>query len=100
MICSLVLEFQFSKSLLVSVPRYSPSTDRLQGCNPEYVVSTNRYDIFEDFGPDFSMVTTPLSFVLFSAWPVAIGTVSLFYSGECLGLPSLSVGAYLTSLQS
>ncbi|KAI0271189.1 pheromone A receptor-domain-containing protein [Russula aff. rugulosa BPL654] len=45
----------------------------------EYVVSANRYDIFEDFGPDMSMVLTPLTFVLFSAWPVAIGTVSLFY---------------------
>jgi len=45
----------------------------------EYVVSGNRYDIFEDFGPNFSMVITPLTFVLFSAWPVAIGTVSLYY---------------------
>jgi hypothetical protein len=90
MICLLVSEFQFSRSLLVSVPRYSLSTGYLQGCNAEYVVSANRYDIFEDFGPDFSMVNTPLTFVLFSAWPVAIGTVSLFYCGECLGLPSPS----------
>jgi pheromone a factor receptor len=36
------------------------------------------------------MVITPLTFVLFSAWPVAIGTVSLFYCGECLGIPSPS----------
>jgi hypothetical protein len=63
--------------------------------DPEYVVSANRYNIFEDFGPDFSMVLTPLTFILFSAWPVAIGTVSLFYCGECLGLPS--PGSYLTS---
>jgi pheromone a factor receptor len=46
----------------------------------EYVVSANRYDIYEDFGPAVSMVITPLTFVLFSAWPVAIGTISLFYS--------------------
>jgi len=34
-----------------------------------------------------SMVLTPLTFVLFSAWPVAIGTVSLFYCGKCPGFP-------------
>ncbi|KAF8468710.1 pheromone receptor [Russula ochroleuca] len=45
----------------------------------QYVVSTNRYDIFEDFGPVFAIVVTPLSFILFYAWPVVIGTVSLFY---------------------
>ncbi|KAI0271185.1 pheromone A receptor-domain-containing protein [Russula aff. rugulosa BPL654] len=45
----------------------------------EYVVSGNRYDIFEDYGPSFAMWRTQLSIVLFSAWPVAIGTVSLFY---------------------
>ena len=42
----------------------------------------NRYNIFEDFGPRTSVVTTPLTYVFFSAWPVAIGTVSLFYCGE------------------
>ena len=72
----------------MSVPRYLPSTGHLQGCNPEYVVSANRYNIFEDFGPSFSMVITPPTFILFSAWPVAIGIVSLFYCGECLGLHS------------
>jgi pheromone a factor receptor len=45
----------------------------------QYVVSPNRYNIFEDFGPIFAIVLTPPSFILFYAWPVAIGTVSLFY---------------------
>ncbi|KAF8491683.1 pheromone A receptor-domain-containing protein, partial [Russula emetica] len=45
----------------------------------QYVVSGNRYDIFEDYGPSFSMWRTPLAFVFFSAWPVAIGSISLFY---------------------
>lgn len=31
------------------------------------------------------MVNTPLTFVLFYAWPVAIGTISLFYCSECFG---------------
>ena len=34
------------------------------------------------------MVITPLAFVLFHAWPLAIGVVSLFYCGKCPGLPS------------
>ena len=42
-----------------------------------------------------SMVNTPLTYVLFSAWPLAIGAVSLFYCGECLGLPFPK--SYLTS---
>jgi hypothetical protein len=63
-------------------------TSCLRGCNLEYVVSANRYNIFEDFGPDPSLVNTPLTFVLFYAWPVAIGSVSLIYSGECLELPA------------
>jgi hypothetical protein len=88
MIYSLASEFQFSRSLLVSVPQYSPSTGCLRECNPEFVVSANRYNIFEDFGPDPSLVNTPLTFVLFYAWPVAVGSVSLVYSGECLGLPT------------
>jgi pheromone a factor receptor len=50
--------------------------------NPEYIVSGNRYDIFEDFGPFYSVVTTPPTFVLFCAWPLAIGLVSLYYCGE------------------
>ncbi|KAF8465216.1 STE3-domain-containing protein [Russula ochroleuca] len=45
----------------------------------QYVVSPNRYNIFEDFGPFLAVVDTPLTFILFFAWPVAIGTVSLFY---------------------
>ncbi len=32
---------------------------------------------------------TPLTFVLFAAWPVAIGTISLYYCGMCPSLPSL-----------
>ena len=54
----------------------------LQELNPEYIVSTNRYDIFEDFGPYFATALTPLTFVLFYGWPVVIGLVSLYYSGE------------------
>jgi hypothetical protein len=54
----------------------------LSGCKSDYVVSENRYNIFEDFGPYFSTVLRPPTFVLFYAWPVAIGTVSLFYCGE------------------
>ncbi|KAF8468713.1 pheromone receptor [Russula ochroleuca] len=45
----------------------------------QYVVSSNRYNIYEDFGPAFALVITPLTFVLFYAWPVVVGTVSLFY---------------------
>ena len=54
----------------------------LQELNPEYIVSTNRYNIFEDFGPAFSSAVSPLTLILFNAWPVAIGIVSLFYCGE------------------
>jgi hypothetical protein len=62
----------------------------LQGCNQEYIVSPDRYNIYEDFGPFLTPgVVTPLTFILFSAWPVAIGTVSLFYCGECPCLSSL-----------
>jgi hypothetical protein len=45
----------------------------------EYAVSSNRYNIYEDFGPVFALVITPLTFVLFYAWPVVVGAVSLFY---------------------
>ncbi|KAF8468719.1 STE3-like pheromone receptor [Russula ochroleuca] len=46
----------------------------------QYIVSPDRYNIYEDFGPFLTPgVVTPLTFILFSAWPVAIGTVSLFY---------------------
>ena len=57
-------------------------------CYSEYVVDTNRYLIFEDFGPYFAIAVTPLAFVLFYAWPLAIGCVSFYYCGECPELPS------------
>ena len=64
------------------------------GWNPEYIVSSNQYNIFEDFGPDSAMVNTPLTFVFFFGWPMMIGSVSLVYCGECLGFrPGVS---YLT----
>lgn len=49
----------------------------------EYIVSMNRYDIYEDFGPNVSFWVTLPAFFLVLAWPVAIGTVSLFYCGGC-----------------
>jgi len=64
------------------------STCCLQGCDSEYVVSPNRYDIFEDFGPFFATALTPPTFFLLYSWPVAIGTLSFYYCGECPGLPS------------
>ena len=63
-------------------------TSRLQGCNPEYIVSSNRYDILEDFGPAFAIVNTPLTYVFFTTWPVIIGLISLSYCGEYPGFPS------------
>jgi hypothetical protein len=77
-----VLAFHFSRLLLVSALSYLPPTACTQARNLEYVVSGNRYNIFEDFGPFFAIWNTPLAYVLFFAWPVAIGTVSLFYGGE------------------
>ena len=50
--------------------------------NQDYVASPTRYYIFEDYGPFLATVTTPLSFILFYTWPLAIGVVSFFYSGE------------------
>ncbi|KAI9509889.1 STE3-domain-containing protein [Russula earlei] len=44
-----------------------------------YVVSMHRYIIFEDFGPCYFLGNMPPTFVLFSAWPLAIGCVSFFY---------------------
>ncbi len=35
-----------------------------------------------------SSVLTPLTFVLYSVWPVVIGIISLFYCGMCPGFPS------------
>ena len=99
MICSLVSEFQFSRSLLVSLPRYFKSAGCSQGGNSEYVVSANRYNIFEDFGPDPAMVNTPLTFVLYYAWPLAIGTVSLYYCGECLRLACFAPGGVLSHIK-
>ena len=72
----------------------------LQKLNLEYIVSTNRYNIFEDFGPIFSSAVTPLTFVLFYAWPVAIGIVSLFYCGEHHGLPCFPFHALAHQFQS
>jgi hypothetical protein len=66
----------------VSALSHSLPTGCIQGRNLEYVVSEIRYVIFEDIGPLLSIWRTPLAYVLFSAWPVAIGTVSLFYCGE------------------
>ena len=48
----------------------------------EYVVAANRYIIFEDIGPFPSMWDTLPTFFLVLVWPVAIGAVSLFYSGK------------------
>ena len=48
----------------------------------EYIVSPNRYNIFEDVGPFLSSQITLPAFFLCFAWPVAIGAVSLFYCGE------------------
>jgi len=48
----------------------------------DYIVSANRYIIFEDFGPFISIWATLPSFFLIFAWPLVIGIVSLFYSGE------------------
>jgi hypothetical protein len=73
--------------LPVSELSHSTSTS-LQGWDQEYVVSPNRYNIFEDFGPLLATVTTPLTFILFYAWPLAIGVVSFFYCGEYSGLSS------------
>jgi pheromone a factor receptor len=45
----------------------------------QYTVSFHRYVIFEDFGPVFSNALVTETFLLFFAWPVAIGCVSLVY---------------------
>jgi hypothetical protein len=71
----------------VSVLSRSMSTGCLRGRNPEYIVSPNRYNIFEDFGPGFSFVVVLPAYFLFLTWPVIIGTVSLFYCGEYSGFP-------------
>ncbi|KAF8468714.1 STE3-domain-containing protein [Russula ochroleuca] len=44
-----------------------------------YVVSSHRYNIFEDFGPASAFADTPLTFILLYSWPVVVGTASLFY---------------------
>jgi len=53
----------------------------------EYIVSGHRYNLFEDFGPSYSIVNMPPSYFLFYAWPLMIGCVSFVYSCECPGLP-------------
>jgi len=45
----------------------------------QYVVSGHRYNIYEDFGCTFAMVNMPPTYILFFAWPIAIGCVSLVY---------------------
>lgn len=50
----------------------------LQIC-AQYVVSPNRYNIYEDLGPMFATKLTPPTFFLLYSWPVAIGLVSAFY---------------------
>jgi len=80
----------------VSAIRHSPSAHCLRHvCVTEYVVSGHRYNIFEDFGPAFTIVITPPAFVLFFAWPVAIGCVSLVYCGGC-PLPQLCRCSFVT----
>jgi Pheromone A receptor len=48
----------------------------------------HRYIILEDIGPTFFYTVMLPTFFLFRAWPLAIGTVSLFYCGERLILSS------------
>jgi Pheromone A receptor len=60
----------------------------LNGCDAEYVVSGARYVLFEDYGPAPATLVTPATFLLFSAWPVVIGAVSLVYSGKYLFSPT------------
>jgi pheromone a factor receptor len=55
----------------------------------QYIVSQNRYNIYEDVGPVYSNSLVPETFIFFFAWPVVIGCVSLVYCGECPGLPLL-----------
>ncbi|KAH9976850.1 pheromone A receptor-domain-containing protein [Lactifluus volemus] len=38
--------------------------------------------IYEDIGPEHHAVDTPAAYPLYFVWPVAIGTVSFFYSGK------------------
>ncbi|KAI0274468.1 pheromone A receptor-domain-containing protein [Russula aff. rugulosa BPL654] len=45
----------------------------------QYVISTNRYVIFEDFGPSFSNATVLPTLFLFGMWPLVIGVVCIFY---------------------
>ena len=59
------------------------STGCSHGFNAEYVVALNRYNIYEDYGPVYSNHLMPETFILFFAWPVVIGCISLVYCGEC-----------------
>ncbi|KAH9964939.1 pheromone A receptor-domain-containing protein [Russula dissimulans] len=45
----------------------------------QYVVSGHRYNLYEDFGPEFAMVNMPPTYFLFFAWPIVIGCVSFVY---------------------
>ena len=55
---------------------------------------SNRYDIFEDFGPTFNTVDMVPAYFLFHTWPVVIGLISFSYCCEymvrlCFLLPCL-----------
>lgn len=53
-----------------------------------WIISSNVYSIFEDFGTYQYFPVTPLSLVLYDSWPVVICMVSLFYSCEFSVFPS------------
>ena len=48
-------------------------------CAIEYIVERRRFDIFEDVGCLPVTYVTPLAFVLFLCWPLAIDIVSAVY---------------------
>ncbi|KAH9976062.1 GPCR fungal pheromone mating factor [Russula compacta] len=47
-----------------------------------WIISSNVYNIFEDFGPSISFPVTPLSLVFSSFPPLVIGCVSFVYSSR------------------
>ncbi|KAH9992962.1 GPCR fungal pheromone mating factor [Russula compacta] len=47
-----------------------------------WIISSNVYNIFEDFGPYPGIPDTPLTFVLFDSFPLVICCVSFVYSCE------------------
>ncbi|KAH9992961.1 GPCR fungal pheromone mating factor [Russula compacta] len=50
-----------------------------------WIISSNVYNIFEEFGPSISFAVTPLSLILFSFPPLLICCVSFVYSCWCRG---------------